>query len=275
MAADLALADANVARKHFDEELIPLLRKAADFRAPVFYLVTTRDVLRDMVKNGWTDPENRYRYNRAAEQVSIDTSLDLTIERMMNDQVLAVLYDPPQDLTTRRENLGKIIRGTETQLQNEVAARALFGSQSLLADFIGKSTIEPLQFKREQQWFGIGVIGIQSTKYLSMVSGIPEDQLIRGVISDDPRNPVRSATVNLLSPTPVEDLRPAARGAYVIALQTKSAAVMKSFMDRAGRDGLPKVIKAIRAAPPADGPALVKIILDQTGIDLTRELLPR
>ena len=122
LTADLALTDRTAAAKFVDEQLIPLLAGAARYRPPVFYLVTTRDTLREIVKNGWSDPTNRYHYNRAADQVAIPTQLQLSMEGESDDQVLAVLHTPEQDLTARRELLTRLKQGTLGTLHHDLVA---------------------------------------------------------------------------------------------------------------------------------------------------------
>jgi hypothetical protein len=276
LTADLALTDNAAAAKFVDDQLIPLLADAAKYRPPVYYLVTTRDTLREIVKNGWSDPTNRYHYNRAADQVAIPTQLQLSMEGESDDQVLAVLHTPEQDLTARRELLTRLMLDTESQLNYFLSARALFLTQMELLEFIGRSTIEPLSLGRDdQQWFGVGVSGVLSARYLALINGSAPDSFLPAMTQDDRRNPVRSATVNLLNPMNPADMRSAARPAYADAVRRKSTAVVKSWLDRAGDAALPKVIAAIRAAPPVDGAALVKLVAAQTGIDLTADLQPR
>lgn len=275
MTADMALPDPAPARSMFDDDLIPLLRRAADFHPPIFYLVATRDALRQIVQGGWTDPQNRYHFNRAAGQVSIDTRLTLSIDGAGDDQVLAVLYEPTDDLISRRERLLRELRGVEGQLAFELSNRALLATQLQFVNFITRNAVEPMNLPREQQWFGVGMIGVLSARYLATVSGAPVEVILGNMIAEDRRNPVRPSTVDLLNPMDLQQLREQARPAYATAMQRKSTAVVKSWLDRAGPSALPRVITAMRANPPADGPALVRLIAEQTGIDLTPELRPR
>lgn len=275
MAADLAMPDPAAARALFDEQLIPLLRRTADFHAPIFFLVTTRDGLRDLVKNGWSDPQQRYHYNRAAGQVSIDKRLTLTIDGDSDDQVLAVLYDPGDEVPARRDRLTAELRGVEGQLAYEVANRTLLAVQLQFVNFITTSTVEPMNLPREQQWFGVGLIGVLSARYLETVNGSPPDSILNNMIVEDRRNPVRQQTIDLMNPMDLLELREVARPAYATAMQRKSTGAVKALVDRAGPGALPKVIAALRAAPPKDGPGLVTLIVQQTGIDLTSELQAR
>lgn len=277
IATDLALSDPAAGAKFVDERLIPLLTAAANYRPPVFYLVTTKDQLREaVIKHNWSDPAGRYHYNRAADQVAIPTQLQLSMDGETDDQVLAVIYAPEDTLAARSDLLKRLMLDTETQLNYFMSARSLFAAQMEMLNFISQSTLEPLKLTRDdQQWFAVGVAGVLSARYLALVNGSQPDSFLLAMTQDDRRNPVRSATVNLLSPMNPADMRPVARPAYADAVRRKATAVAKSWLDRAGEQALPKVISAVRAAPPADGAALVKIIAAQSGIDLTADLQPR
>jgi len=275
MAADLALDDASEPRKLLDEHLIPMLRQAIEFDPPVFYLVTTQETLRAIVRGGWTDPTGRYHYNRAADRVSIDINMQVRFDSEMSDEVLAVLYQTSDSFAERRRKLSETIRDTEEKLAYALATRGQYATQVTFVNFINRFGIEPLNLREDQQWFGVGLAGVLSAQYLAYVNDAAADQILRIMSSDDPRNPVRSATIDLLSPMNLQDLREIAREAYKDAFRRRSTAVFKSWLDRAGATALPKVLRAMRANPPSDGAALLKIIRDQTGIDLTAEMKPK
>jgi hypothetical protein len=273
MTADLALTDTAAARKMIDEELIPLLRRADEFNPPIFYLITSDTGLRQLVRDGWSDPEGRYRYNRAADRVSIDNRLTLALQGDVDDQVLAVLYEPTDDLTTRRERLVSELRVVESQLAYEVSTRAMVAAQFQFVQFV-QTTVESLKLPREQQWFGVGIMGVLSARYLAFVNDVSPDTFLKSMTSEDRRNPVRMATVDLMNPADLNELREIARPAYATAVQRKSTAVVKLWLDRAGPEALPKVLRAMRAAPPQGAEGLVRLIATESGIDLTSELKP-
>ena len=83
--ADLGLNDGKLVDKLIDETLIPQAKRMQDLRVPVFYLVCTKQRLRELVKGGWEDP--RFYYNRAADEVFHDPRPRLFDDRPLTTPV--------------------------------------------------------------------------------------------------------------------------------------------------------------------------------------------
>ena len=62
------------------------------------------------------------------------------------------------------------------------------------------------------------------------------------------------------------------RDAPVDAYRIRSARVVQDWLKKTGNSSISMTLAAMRASPPADGPALVKLIAVTTGVDLTNEL---
>src|SRR4051812_6150282 len=62
MVADLALTDDKQPNRLFDEQIIPTMKKLEALRPPIYFLICTREQLRELTKAGWGEP--RYHYNR-------------------------------------------------------------------------------------------------------------------------------------------------------------------------------------------------------------------
>jgi hypothetical protein len=66
-------------------------------------------------------------------------------------------------------------------------------------------------------------------------------------------------------------MRPAAVPYYNQALRRKAVSVVATLAQKGGDGALTKVVAALRTKLPADGPALVKMIQETTGVDLSKE----
>jgi hypothetical protein len=62
---------------------------------------------------------------------------------------------------------------------------------------------------------------------------------------------------------------------YVQAMRRKAVAAVNRWAKEKGDASLTKVLAAVRANKPADGAALVKLIQEQTGVDLSKDLAPQ
>src|SRR5205085_6273375 len=102
---------------------------------------------------------------RAADKVSVDLGLQLQTAAESDDQVLPAMYETKDDLRTRREKLQKLLDDYEASLRVGIYNRTMYAVQSTIAVFINRTTIEPLKLGRNQEWFGIGVAGVMSSKY--------------------------------------------------------------------------------------------------------------
>src|SRR5205085_9739402 len=107
-------------------------------------------------------------------------------------------------------------------------------------------------------------------KYSSPLTDQPD--LIKAMSMDDPRSPLHFSAVNLLHPTDVSQMVPEAVSFYVDTTRRKSAAVVQKIAEQGGPGAIGKIFAAIRATKPADGAALVKLIQDQTKLDVTNDL---
>jgi hypothetical protein len=132
--------------------------------------------------------------------------------------------------------------------------------------------VEPLKLKTDQEWLGVGLMGIYSAKYSSQVTGFNGPLMVHFMTMDDPRNPIRLETIDLLHPQPRQQIRPAALYAYDDAFRRKSARAVQSWIKQAGEAKLPQLLAALRTHPPADGAALLKQIQQLSGVDLKADV---
>src|SRR5262249_47227050 len=104
--------------------------------------------------------------------------------------------------------------------------------------------------------------------------GISHDELLDRMSRDNPTNPVRSGSIDLLHPADPSTMRREWLPAYNDAYRIKSARVIREWVAKAGDGAIALAIVAFRASPPADGAALVKMIKISSGVDLSDAVKP-
>jgi hypothetical protein len=270
MSGDLAIADPKTVEQFFDEKLRPMLARFAQLHPPLLYLVTTQPRLKQLMQNGWSDP--RVYYNRAADKVEISGVLSLSIVGEADDVLLPVIYEPSDSQEKKMQQLSDEMRISQSSLTQTIADRSIALTQVAFVGFIARQTIEPLKLKPDQEWLGVGLVGVYSAKYSSPLTGTDTAGLMQSMASDDPRNPLRSETIDLLHPTPRDQMRPVAVFAYDDAFRRKSTRVLEKWLKSASEADVPKLLVALRQNPPSDGAALLKQIQQISGVDLTAEM---
>jgi hypothetical protein len=270
IAIDLALRDLTAAARTYDLDLVAPLRKLDSYRPPVYYLVASPDRIAELLRSGWSDP--RFYYNRAADAVSFNPIGALTTDRPQDEAIFPAPYDPKETPEKKGETLAIVIGSTEASIQAslEIRARTLVGAQ--LAAIIDSQGVAPLALSEDQKWFGRGIANVLSAKYASMITGDPRAELIKMLTAEHPANPIPTSAVDLLHPLDVKDMRQDMLPAYYDAANRKSARAIQAVVEKAGDGAIPKCITAIRDKKPADGPALVKLVQEATGVDLTAML---
>jgi hypothetical protein len=271
IASDLGVEPAEI-DKLFDEKLLPAIKQLDSFDLRMFYLTLSHARFIGLLRDGvWED--RRFRYNRAAGDVSVTRGVVLTLApNGTDDVVVPAVYEADDDETARTSALSRVVRENEEMIAGSVSDRSIVLTQLALIEFIGTSVIQPLKLADDQQWFGLGLVGALGAKYAADLTGIERAELIRQMTREYSRMPVKSAGVDLLHPTPATDLRKEYAPYYADAMRRKSTTVMAAWLDRAGEGAVRKTLDAIHIDPPKDGAALVALIKQATGQDLTKEL---
>ena len=270
MVTNLALPDDKLANAIFDDHLLPMLKKLDQLRPPVFFLICTREKLRELTRNGWGEP--RYHYNRIANEASFDDNIPLSLDHPMGDTVLPAFYTDKQTPADRAANLSKGIAELDAVLMERIAQQSQPTVFGIVAERIGLTVFEPLKFRRDQQWIGLGITGYLAAKYAGELTPTPRDQWLKGMTFEDPRFPVSSRGIDLSHPLEVSAMRAVAVPYYNQALRRKAVAVVMTLAQKGGDTALTKVVAALRTKLPADGPALIKTIQETTGVDLSKEV---
>jgi hypothetical protein len=270
MVADLALADDKQPNRLFDEQIIPTMKKLDALHPSIYFLICTREQLRELTKAGWGEP--RYHYNRVANEASFDDNIVLSLDHPMGDAVLPVFYTEKETPETRMKNLSMGLQQLDAGMADRVSQQTEPLVFNLMAEHIGKTCFDPMKLRRDQQWLGLGVTGYFASKYAGELTPSSKEEWLRGMTYDNPRFPVSAKAIDLTHPVDEHAMRPIAVPYYNQALRRKAMSVVVKWVEKGGEAPLTKVVVAVRAKPPADGAALMKLIQDTTGIDLSKDV---
>jgi hypothetical protein len=267
MTRQLNLNDQQSAPHFVSDTLLPLIDRMDRLRVHVIYLVLTRSDLKRLVVSGWGS--DQFHYNRIADKIAFSGNLS-----SVDESVVPSIYAETDYKEARSASLRENIEQTEAVVASMISRQTQSAVQLSFANFILDAGIRPLHLKFDQEWFAAGLAGYLSSQYLALISGADPNEIIRAILRTglDKYSSVPMSSIDLLHPVPADQIRPQTAGLYADAFRRRSVAVVSSWIDRAGPDAIPKTLAAIRAAPPADGPALVQLIKKTTGIDLSTEL---
>jgi hypothetical protein len=270
MVTDLALADDKAVNEFLDTKVIATLQKLDETRPPLFYLVITQDKLRDLTKTGWGEP--RYHYNGVANAAAVDDSLPFSIDKPMDDTILPAFYNDKDMPDVRAKNLAAGLQNMDAQLAANGTRQAPSAIFNLFVTFIQEKQIDPLKLKLDQSWLGSGVANFLAAKYTAVVTGVEKNNILAQLTSEPNVFPVSARSVDLAHPLDEASMKPAIVPYYKVSMQRKATAVVAVWVDQAGEAAIPRTLTAMRAKMPADGAALVKMIQETTGADLSKYL---
>jgi hypothetical protein len=259
--------DAAAAGQFINGTLAPALDKLDTTRPPLFYLVTTNEKLLDLCKNGWGEPV--FHYNRVANAVEWRGNVNFVIDKEMDDTVLPAVYDPKADKADRIKGLTGAIQNVDANLSRSAAGGVGSTVFAKLVEFVNQQ-IKPLNLKPDQAWLGTGITNCLAAKYLALfVPNATREQIVGGLIQEPQNFPISTRSIDLLYPTDPKTINEALQPYYANAVQRKSIWAVYQLMAKAGDAPVADALKAIRATPPADGKALVKLLETTTKVDVT------
>jgi hypothetical protein len=270
IAGDLSLKNLASVDELIDNTLLPQARKLAELDVPIYYFVTTAARLKELLKGGWSDP--RFTYNRATDEVGFDPDLRMSDEREMDEMLMPVVYAPDAAPADRQKQMATVITNNESSIGEAFSRRAQIITQLSIIEFIQKQVFDPMNLKDDQRWLAYGIEAVLSAHYMHDTVGLSYDELLARMTMDNPRNPIRAMTVDLLHPNDPKAMKPQWVPLYNDAYRIRSARVVQDWLKKTGNSSISLTLAAMRASPPADGPALVKLIAVTTGVDLTNEL---
>lgn len=273
MVADLALADDKSVNEYFDNKLLAALKKLDMLKPTVYFIVCTRQGLRDLSQTGWGEP--RFHYNRIANEVSYDENVMLSLDRPMDDSVLPAFYDEKDPVEKRASNLASGIQQLDASLARLIADQSQPQVFNLTATYMGETHFDPMKLRRDQQWLALGTVGYLASKYAGQLTPTPKEIWLRDITRDDPRYPVSAKPIDLTRPVEESAMKKGAVPYYNQAMRRKAIGVVAKWAEKAGDAGVAKVLAAVRTTLPADGSALVTLIQQTTGADLAKDLGPQ
>jgi len=264
--ADYALADGKGIETHLDN-LAAELKRLEEFRPPLFYLCTNNAKLKEMLKSeAWTTPS--LYYNRLADEVMYGETVPLTLERPMDDAVVAVIIEKGQGPEVLKAKLQKLLSSTSAEVARMISGRAMFLVQATLIDAVMQEVFTPMKLPIEQQWLGIGLSGMTSAEYAAVVIGSPRRELLLLVAAELRRNPVRMSTIDLLHPAESGALKREYMAAYADAYRRKCMAAAGQIIEQ-NREALPVLISSLRETPCSSGQEMLQRVQEKTGVDLS------
>jgi len=272
VTSDFGYSDKTELNKYIDEKLLPELKSLSEFHAPIYLMPITHAKLKELVKGGWGAP--KFYYNRVADDIAYQPSINLTTENP-DDHVAPIIYFQADSVDAKKKQLTDQVKDMEQSLWPRIAIQGQAVLQQGLIHFIDSKILLPLEFKPGQEWFGIGLEGVYSGRYVAMVNDISPDVILKFMSTDDPNNPIHGRTIDLLHLTPGSQLKPQFAAAYYDALRRRSVGVVNDWLAKVPPDSTPKILATIKESKPADGDALVKLIKDVSGVDLSEAVKPK
>ncbi len=270
LTSELALPDDKAAADFYDNKLLPALKKFNELSPPIYFLVVTKARLDKLVQSGWGEP--RFHYNRLASTTSYDDNVMVAADRPMDDSVLPAFYTEKETPEERIKKLGEGVAELDAKLANLISGQTQLQVFNLFAEHIGTTTFEPLKLRRDQLWFALGSSAYLATAYASAITGISRDFWLHDITLEVARQPISSRGIDLINPLEEARMRPGASPHYTQAMRRKATAAIITLTTKAGDPAIGKVLTAIRKQLPADGAALVTLIKDVTGADVSKEL---
>lgn len=271
LSTDLAI-DKAVVKTWRDDQLRKYLTDFNSLDIQSVCLITTHERLKDIMKAGWQSPA--LKYERATDSVLVARSILLTGDAESADALVPLVYAAT---ATREEKIKTVISGYHNLgdlIQRSIADRGIFIVQASLLRFAGDQALGAVETRPDQEWLRVGITGVLTAKYTSMLAGVPRRSIVRAM-TEELRGQVRSDSINLLAPMDPKSMRPVAVYPYADALRRKSVRAVDDLVLRHGDEVLPKILKSLREHPPTSGQAQVDQIKELTGTDLTPWLLPK
>src|SRR5690606_17635595 len=140
LARDLLIEDPAVIRDFIDQRLLPRVRAVESAPIPLFYLAISRPALKELMKQGWSDP--RFYYNRAADEIMIQPRLEVNFDRPMDDLLVGAFFEPGDTVEIKQAALADTIQSIEAGLAQELSIQAQRRLQMELLAFIEQHLID-------------------------------------------------------------------------------------------------------------------------------------
>jgi hypothetical protein len=274
LSAEVGLSEAELTPA-FQEFLVKPLAELSAMNDPVPVWVISRPRLLELVKSGgaggkpWVHP--RFRYNRVADDVSFSLQLSLGEGTTEAERIIPALIDDAKPQPEREAELTRILGQLEQSVAGARSGRGMYLVQRGMIQMLGEKVVVPLKLAPEQQWFGLGLIGVVSARYTAVLTGVSRDQVLAQMTAEPRGAAFRASGVDLLKPMDLASMKPAYAMQYIEATRRKSVAVVDRWMDLAGSDGLAKTLKDLRETKPVGVQGLRDLVKKASGAELPVE----
>jgi len=271
MAFDLALPESK-AETFLDGPLKSALEKVSSLHARCFVIVASEPEVRAALKAGWTAPP--FRYNPLADRAAFELHYLVTTDQAPDDMLLWCQTQPDEKDEQILLTIDQEFRAFDVGFDGICSENAFLQTQKNLGDFLTDNVIAPLKLPAPQQWLGLGIEGAMSAKYESLLMGVSRPEMVKMNTTEPANNVIQAAPLDLYHGFDLSELKPEYVMAYLDAVRCKATIVVEKILETAGDTSVLKIIHSVQSAPPADNVGLVKLILDDTGVDVTNDLLP-
>jgi hypothetical protein len=189
----------------------------------------------------------------------------------MDDTVLWTEIAPDDSADAKRDKLLSSVADFDGAFAEVLSQQGESLVVRRMAFFVNQQVVAPMKLTAQQQWFGWGLMGTLAAKYGSEILGSPRANMLADESAELP-NRMSPRGIDLTALPDPKDIKPIYLSAYVDAMSRKATGVIGGIVTKQGDGIIPKLLSAIKANPPADNAALIKIISDTTGTDPTESL---
>jgi hypothetical protein len=271
MASDLALPEATV-QTFLDGPLKSALEKVKSLHARCFVIVAREEQIRAALKAGWTAPP--FHYNPLADRAVYELHYLVTTDQAPDDMVLWCQTQPDEKDDEITKTISQEFRAFDVGFTGVCSENAFLQTQKNLGDFLADKVIAPLKLPESQQWLGLGIEGAMSAKYESRLMGVSRADMVKMNTTEPDNNVIQATQLDLYHGFDTSEIKPEYVLAYMDAVRCKATIVVEKVLEKAGDTAMLEIIHSIQSTPPKDNTALVNIILSDTGVDVTNDLLP-
>ena len=269
LSDDLALPDNSEAMQQLDK-LESELSALKHVRPPLLFFVAREDQVLALLKGGWSNP--RFYYNRAENAVEVEQGIPFREDAPMDEVLIPVHVDAADGPDQKKQRLSQMVPQIEQDILTNIASHARLVAYGAVAQLGAKQRFEPMNLPRDQKWIGLGITNYLALLSLHELGGGDLDQLVAAASTPPDNWPFPQASLDLLHPLADSDLNPDYRRMYNDALGWKATAVVAKWVKQAGESAIGKTLSALQGKPAADAGSLVKLIQQQTGVDLSSQL---
>ncbi len=254
-------------------DLVPVLQQIQTIRPAMVYVVSPSEHIKQALRDGWSD--SRFRYNQASDAIEYDRTVSLQPDGGSDESAVAAFFSPADAESQRVSALGRYVKDTEQQIQQQVTSRAVTAVLDRFRVLVATEALADLPKREDQDWLVTGLANVLAAKYAAKVHGAPLAEFVQAMINAPQDAVFNAARIDLLHPLSATQLKDEMVMPYLEAKRRKSIAVVYVWMDRAGEGKVSQLVDSISRLRPADGASLVAAVKSSSDVDLAIELAPQ